>query len=253
MRSTKKSVGIIGAKAFVPNILTYKEGEFMAMSDDQRLSMYTSEEIGAAIKKRRRQLKITQKEFAERLGKAERTIQKYESGEITMKIDVIKLIADELDIPWQELLEAKSDEVGLVSSENDFPLCTFHSLSDVINALFSITEIKDILFQLACAKPPESPDWTSSLMVDGKGNGTYNADFCLFMENWMNKLTALQSGTISRDDFETWKRETLEYYSDSYFSDFSSQMAKKRKANGKTKKASYSTIQIIPLHGEDNE
>lgn len=253
MRSTKKSVGIIGAKAFVPNILTYKEGEFMAMSDDQRLSMYTSEEIGAAIKKRRRQLKITQKEFAERLGKAERTIQKYESGEITMKIDVIKLIADELDIPWQELLEAKSDEVGLVSSENDFPLCTFHSLSDVINALFSITEIKDISFQLACAKPPESPDWTSSLMVDGKGNGTYNADFCLFMENWMNKLTALQSGTISRDDFETWKRETLEYYSDSYFSDFSSQMAKKRKANGKTKKASYSTIQIIPLHGEDNE
>lgn len=253
MRSTKKSVGIIGAKAFVPNILTYKEGEFMAMSDDQRLSMYTSEEIGAAIKKRRRQLKITQKEFAERLGKAERTIQKYESGEITMKIDVIKLIADELDIPWQELLEAKSDEVGLVSSENDFPLCTFHSLSDVINALFSITEIKDISFQLACAKPPESPDWTSSLMVDGKGNGTYNADFCLFMENWMNKLTALQSGTISRDDFETWKRETLEYYSDSYFSDFSSQMAKKRKANGKTKKASYSTIQIIPLHVEDNE
>lgn len=225
----------------------------MAMSDDQRLSMYTAEEIGAAIKKRRRQLKITQKEFAERLGKAERTIQKYESGEITMKIDVVKLIADELDIPWQELLEAKSDKVGLVSSENDFPLCTFHSLSDVINALFSITEIKDISFQLACAKPPESPDWTSSLMVDGKGNGIYNADFCLFMENWMNKLTALQSGTISKEDFETWKRETLEYYSDSYFSDFSSQMAKKRKTKGRTKKASYSTIQIIPLHEEENE
>ena len=55
----------------------------MALSDDQRFAMYTAEEIGNAIKKRRRQLKITQKEFAERLGKSERTIQKYESGDIT--------------------------------------------------------------------------------------------------------------------------------------------------------------------------
>ncbi len=217
----------------------------MALSDDQRFAMYTAEEIGNAIKKRRRQLKITQKEFAERLGKSERTIQKYESGEITMKIDLIKRVADELEIPWQELLEAKTDEIGIVSSENEFPACRFHTLSDVINALFTITEIKDIAFQLTCAKPPESPDWTSALMVDGKGSGTYNADFCLFMENWMNKLAALQSGSINQEQFETWKRETLEYYSDSYFSDFISQRAKSRKAKGKQKKVDYSTIQIV--------
>ena len=224
----------------------------MALSDDQRFAMYTAEEIGNAIKKRRRQLKITQKEFAERLGKSERTIQKYESGEITMKIDLIKLVADELAIPWQELLEAKTDEIGIVSSENEFPACRFHTLSDVINALFTITEIKDIAFQLTCAKPPESPDWTSALMVDGKGSGTYNADFCLFMENWMNKLAALQSGSINQEQFETWKRETLEYYSDSYFSDFISQRAKSRKAKGKQKKVDYSTIQIVSTREEPN-
>lgn len=222
----------------------------MALSDDQRFAMYTADEIGNAIKKRRRQLKITQKEFAERLGKSERTIQKYESGEITMKIDLIKLVADELDIPWQELLEAKTDEIGIVSSENEFPICRFHTLSDVINALFTITEIKDIAFQLTCAKPPESPDWTSALMVDGKGSGTYNADFCLFMENWMNKLAALQIGSINQEQFETWKRETLEYYSDSYFSDFISQRAKSRKAKGKQKKVDYSTIQIVSTQKE---
>lgn len=224
----------------------------MALSDDQRFAMYTAEEIGNAIKKRRRQLKITQKEFAERLGKSERTIQKYESGEITMKIDLIKRVADELEIPWQELLEAKTDEIGIVSSENEFPACRFHTLSDVINALFTITEIKDIAFQLTCAKPPESPDWTSALMVDGKGSGTYNADFCLFMENWMNKLAALQSGSINQEQFETWKRETLEYYSDSYFSDFISQRAKSRKAKGKQKKVDYSTIQIVSTREEPN-
>lgn len=225
----------------------------MALSDDQRFAMYTADEIGNAIKKRRRQLKITQKEFAERLGKSERTIQKYESGEITMKIDLIKLVADELEIPWQELLEAKTDEIGIVSSENEFPACRFHTLSDVINALFTITEIKDIAFQLTCAKPPESPDWTSALMVNGKGNGTYNADFCLFMENWMNKLAALQSGSINQEQFETWKRETLEYYSDSYFSDFISQRAKSRKAKGKQKKVDYSTIQIVSTREESNK
>lgn len=224
----------------------------MALSDDQRFSMYTAEEIGNAIKKRRRQLKITQKEFAEKLGKSERTIQKYESGEITMKIDLIKLVADELEIPWQELLEAKTDEIGIVSSENEFPACRFHTLSDVINALFTITEIKDIAFQLTCAKPPESPNWTSALMVDGKGSGTYNADFCLFMENWINKLAALQSGSINQEQFETWKRETLEYYSDSYFSDFISQRAKSRKAKGKQKKVDYSTIQIVSTREEPN-
>lgn len=224
----------------------------MALSDDQRFAMYTADEIGNAIKKRRRQLKITQKEFAERLGKSERTIQKYESGEITMKIDLIKLVADELEIPWQELLEAKTDEIGIVSSENEFPACRFHTLSDVINALFTITEIKDIAFQLTCAKPPESPDWTSALMVDGKGSGTYNADFCLFMENWMNKLATLQSGSINQEQFETWKRETLEYYSDSYFSDFISQRAKSRKAKGKQKKVDYSTIQIVSTREEPN-
>lgn len=224
----------------------------MALSDDQRFAMYTAEEIGNAIKKRRRQLKITQKEFAERLGKSERTIQKYESGEITMKIDLIKRVADELEIPWQELLEAKTDEIGIVSSENEFPACRFHTLSDVINALFTITEIKDIAFQLTCAKPPESPDWTSALMVDGKGSGTYNADFCLFIQNWMNKLAALQSGSINQEQFETWKRETLEYYSDSYFSDFISQRAKSRKAKGKQKKVDYSTIQIVFTREEPN-
>ena len=122
----------------------------MALSDNQRLSMYTAEEIGKAIKKRRRQLKITQKEFAQRLNKGERTIQKYESGEIAIKIDVIKQIADELDIPWQELLEAKTDKIGIVEYKDESPAYRFHTLSDVIKALFTITEIKYIEFSIAC-------------------------------------------------------------------------------------------------------
>ena len=67
----------------------------MAYSDSIKLTMSSSEEIGKAIQKQRRAQKITQKEFAQRLGKSERTIQKYESGEILLKIDVLKQIANE--------------------------------------------------------------------------------------------------------------------------------------------------------------
>ena len=79
----------------------------MAFSDSIKLTMSSSEEIGKAIQKQRKAQKITQKEFAQRLGKSERTIQKYESGEILLKIDVLKQIANQLNVPWQELLFAK--------------------------------------------------------------------------------------------------------------------------------------------------
>ena len=91
-------------------------------------------------------------------------------------------------------------------------------------------------------------------MVDGKGSGTYNADFCLFMENWMNKLAALQSGKLSQEQFDTWKRESLDYYSDSFFSDFTSQIAKDRKVKEPKKKSGISSIQIVStLEEKDNE
>ena len=83
----------------------------MAYSDSIKLTMSSSEEIGKAIQKQRRAQKITQKEFAQRLGKSERTIQKYESGEILLKIDVLKQIANELNVPWQELLSPEDNNI----------------------------------------------------------------------------------------------------------------------------------------------
>ena len=80
-------------------------------SDSIKLTMSSSEKIGKAIQKQRRAQKITQKEFAQRLGKSERTIQKYESGEILLKIDVLKQIANELNVPWQELLSPEDNNI----------------------------------------------------------------------------------------------------------------------------------------------
>ena len=120
----------------------------MAYPNSIKLTMSSSEEIGKAIQKQRRAQKITQKEFAQRLGKSERTIQKYESGEILLKIDVLKQIANELNVPWQELLFAKDTNTPKDNTTAEYPAYEFHTMSDVINALFAITELTDFSFEL---------------------------------------------------------------------------------------------------------
>ena len=184
----------------------------MTYSDSIKLTMSSSEEIGKAIQKQRRAQKITQKEFAQRLGKSERTIQKYESGEILLKIDVLKQIANELNVPWQELLFAKDTNTPKDNTTAEYPSYEFHTMSDVINALFAITELTDFSFELTNTKPPER---TAGIKVNGKGNGKYDADFCLFMENWITKKNMLQTGKISKEKFDSWKSDMLAYYKDS--------------------------------------
>ena len=180
----------------------------MAFSDSIKLTMSSSEEIGKAIQKQRKAQKITQKEFAQRLGKSERTIQKYESGEILLKIDVLKQIANQLNVPWQELLFAKVTNTPKDNTTAEYP-------ADVINVLFAITELTDFSFELTNTKPPENPEWTAGIKVNGKGDGKYDADFCLFMENWITKKNMLQTGKLSKEKFDSWKSDMLAYYKNS--------------------------------------
>ena len=93
-------------------------------------------------------------------------------------------------------------------------------MSDVINALFAITELTDFSFELTNTKPPESSEWTAGIKVNGKGNGKYDADFCLFMENWITKkkrsgYEQYVLGKISKEKFDSWKSDMLTYYKDS--------------------------------------
>ena len=110
----------------------------MTNSHSIKITMSSPEEIGKAIQKQRRAQKITQKEFAQHLGKSERTIQNYESGEILMKIDVLKQIANELNVPWQELLSPEDNNIPKYNTTTKYPAYEFHTMSDVINALFAI-------------------------------------------------------------------------------------------------------------------
>lgn len=59
--------------------------------------------IGAKIKKFRLQNKMTQTEFANKIGKSLSIVQKYENGAVTPPIYIIEKIADALNISINEL------------------------------------------------------------------------------------------------------------------------------------------------------
>ncbi len=64
----------------------------------------TNKKIGSNIKKYRKIKGLTQVKLSELLGKTPLTIQRYESGKITVPIDVLDQIANELDTTYLELI-----------------------------------------------------------------------------------------------------------------------------------------------------
>ena len=131
------------------------------------------------------------------------------------KTTLAQIIANELNVPWQELLFAKVTNTPKDNTTAEYPAYEFHTMSDVINALFAITELTDFSFELTNTKPPENPEWTAGIKVNGKGDGKYDADFCLFMENWITKKNMLQTGKLSKEKFDSWKSDMLAYYKNS--------------------------------------
>lgn len=69
-----------------------------------------SNDIGLNIKKYRKERKLTQKQLADLIEKAESSIQKYESGSVEIPMSVLHQIAAILNISTFKLLEIDSSE-----------------------------------------------------------------------------------------------------------------------------------------------
>jgi len=83
----------------------------------------SSEQIAAAIKKKRKEKKISQKQLAELIDKTERTVQNYESGQTDFSMSIIKDIAIALDIDFRELLSTPEHQDGMnvgIDGRNSF-------------------------------------------------------------------------------------------------------------------------------------
>lgn len=157
-------------------------------------------EIGQRIKMLRNRKGLNQKELAEILGKSLRTIQKYETGEIEVSISTVNHLADILDSTSTYILGYETNRQPI------------QSLSDIMSFLFELDKVMDISFDVEIAKPPRSTDWKCSISFNGKAAADYNADLCLFLEDWQEQREDVQTYKSSLSAYKKWQEQTLAYY-----------------------------------------
>ena len=156
--------------------------------------------IGQRIKMLRKKKGLSQTELAQMLGKSLRTVQKHETGEIEVSISVINQIA--------EILETSSTYLfGYESGTTQIK-----SLSDVMDFLFKLENVAGIDFHIDVKKPPRSKEWSCSISFDGKSAAEFNADMCLFLEQWQQEREDVQSFASTLEAYKKWKDTTLAYY-----------------------------------------
>lgn len=156
--------------------------------------------IGQRIKMLRKKKGLSQTELAQMLGKSLRTVQKYETGEIEVSISVINQIAEILKTSSTYLFGYESGTTQI------------KSLSDVMDFLFKLENVAGIDFHIDVKKPPRSKEWSCSISFDGKSAAEFNADMCLFLEQWQQEREAVQSFTSTLEAYKKWKDTTLAYY-----------------------------------------
>lgn len=76
----------------------------------------TSGEIGAAIRKRRKTLGLSQEQLAEKVGVSYQQVQRYENGSSTLNVENVQRIAGALGIPVTAFFEEGGAQAGAESA-----------------------------------------------------------------------------------------------------------------------------------------
>ena len=156
--------------------------------------------IGARITQVRKRAGMSQTEFAEKINKSLRTVQKYESGEIDMPISVLTQIAEVLNTSLNFLVGYDSSHIKL------------EGVSDVLAFLYELDKKKVIQFDIELIKT-DMEDWKCKLVFDGKHKeAMHNCDICREMENLKDNREALETYWIGYDTYEACEKQSTDYY-----------------------------------------
>ena len=156
--------------------------------------------IGLRIRTLRKRKGYNQQELADILGKSLRTVQKYESGEIEVSIAVANQLARVLDTTPTFLFGYETE------------ITPIRSLADVVNFLFHIEQVNGLDFSIDVKRPPRSKEWQCSITFNGKADADFNADLCLFLEDWEGQRDDLRTYGTTQEQYREWKTKTLAYY-----------------------------------------
>jgi len=142
--------------------------------------------VGDRIKRVRNFRGLTQKNFGIELGfdpkSADVRIAQYESNKRTPKEDILKKMAEVLDVNYRSLYEP-----------------TLYAAEDIMYSLFELDEHYSISVHeitddsdSSFPTPRKAISFNSKLLDD-------------FMNDWMKKKQDLKDGTISAEDYNEWK------------------------------------------------
>ena len=156
--------------------------------------------IGLRIRTLRKRKGYNQQELADILGKSLRTVQTYESGEIEVSIAMANQLAKVLDTTPTFLFGYETE------------ITPIRSLADVVNFLFHIEQVNGLDFGIDVKRPPRSKEWQCSITFNGKADADFNADLCLFLEDWEGQRDDLRTYGTTQEQYREWKTKTLAYY-----------------------------------------
>ena len=161
--------------------------------------------IGERIAKQRKQLRISQTELAEQLGKSLRTVQKYESGEIDMSVSVLEQIANILKMPINYLMGYDSSHIKL------------ETLADVYAYLFELDRKKELKFDIEFIKGPESV--RKAVLSFDISAAELNPNFYNMMDKFHTQRDALETYWIDHNMYRDWEEKEIKSRSEYFLTD----------------------------------
>lgn len=163
--------------------------------------------LGDKLQYLRKDMSISQKDFADFLGIPQPSLSAYENNRNSPTVDVLINIAKKCNISLDWLC-------GISSAKH-----TLSSLSDIADVLYALMETKDIKLDIEVHdhllndEETKTDKWYTSITVYGNDpENKLNADLCKIIAKVENDYMDLESFAISNEMYQTAKEKTIDYY-----------------------------------------
>ena len=167
----------------------------MDNQNNPNLTISSDAEIGARISALRKRKHYNQAFLASRLSKSLRTVQKYESGEIKISVDVANQLAFILDSTPEYIL-------GYDSRTR-----TLKTMADVLDIMFELEDVANLDFNIHVERPPYSTNWLCSIEFDGLDqDAELNQEMCKFFEDWSRERNLFRKENhVKEIEYQFWR------------------------------------------------
>lgn len=158
--------------------------------------------FGDTLQTLRREMGLTQKEFAELISVPQPSISAYENNRNSPTMEVLIGIAQKCHVSLDWLC-------GLSASPKNIS-----TLSDIAEFLYMMMELNEVGAKIEVYdRTPDSKEWCVKIVVDGNApQFKYNSDFCNMLRQIRDNCSDLEIYAISEDLYNVAKEKTINYY-----------------------------------------